>query len=113
MTAQCTACNTTLTCPTSDSCTLICSVDCTLCIARCGSHLDELVEETPWLLKAEKLVFTTTLPPKELAALLGRLLNRELIPVADSEERLDVTAFTGTVDEILERTGLRAGGYAT
>lgn len=106
MAADCMVCGIHLSCPTSSSCTLICSNDCSLCITKCGNSLD-LVEETPWLLKAEKLKFTSNnVEPGFLAEYLGRLLGRTLKPAAHASEPVNVSELAGTVEEILDHVGL-------
>ncbi|MDQ3893338.1 MAG: hypothetical protein M3292_01535 [Actinomycetota bacterium] len=104
-------CGTSVECGDSSSCSIICSDDCTLCVIKCGESLG-LVEETPWLLKAEKLTFAgSNLEPAFLADYLGRLLGTTLTAKPDSAARVNVSEFTGTIEELLDHVGLRAEGY--
>lgn len=89
-------------------CSIIGSVDGTLCSIYCGDHLT-LVEETPWLLKAEKVTFTGKgVTPSYLAELFGRLLNTKVAAATDSDEPMDIDGFTGSVDELLQGASLRS-----
>ena len=57
----------------------------------------------PWLLKAEKLTFVgSNFEPTFLADYLGRLLGTKLIAKTESAAPINVSDFTGTVEELLD-----------
>lgn len=109
--ASCSACGVTVTCPSSDSCSIVCVGDCSSCIIQCGPFVDP-PPHWPVLLKAEKITSTgSNLERALLADYLGGLLGTTMTPTTDTAERVNVSEFTGTVEELLDHVGLRPEGY--
>jgi hypothetical protein len=113
MPALCTTCGTTVTCPSSSSCSVTCTEDCSFCQVSCGLSLKsvEFVEKAPWLLKTGRVKFAgSNLKRALLAEYLGRLLGTTLTPMTESAEPINVSEFTGTVEELLDHLELRPEG---
>jgi hypothetical protein len=68
----------------------------------------EFVERAPWLLQTGRVKFAgNNLERALLAEYLGRLLGTSLTPMTESAEPINVSEFTGTVEELLDYLELR------
>ena len=124
--AICSACGDTVTCGNSDHCTMICSVDCTLCSIYCGPSVilldnrktgdrqigvgtpDELPEfEMPSYSDQEHLrVSFNNVPRGSLAQALGNHLRRSVRVAAENEDERISGSDEGTVAELAAKYSL-------